>query len=229
MLTLNLGIYRVALEPSEENSLNTEAVSCPSFGGAGKVSLSPIERIIGGAAIVTSVPFVVITRDLRRPGWLDSCATELMDPKAISASVRSLVNSTRDSLPATLAMMSCNFSTFSTLALFLLKRSSVARLGSLSTFSQNRDHSRSFWIAMISVIIWTFGEIIFMPLNSATPINMSEKSNRGEYMSYFWMTWSVVNIVAPVVGLSFMDFFGYDAFWFFLLRFYKSYSFVRLD
>ena len=74
----------------------------------------------------------------------------------------------------------------------------------------------SFWLALIAIIIWTVGEIIFMPLNSATPINMSEKSNRGEYMSYFWMTWSAVNIVAPIVGLSFMDFFGYDAFWFFL-------------
>jgi predicted MFS family arabinose efflux permease len=76
--------------------------------------------------------------------------------------------------------------------------------------------SGSFWIALIAITIWTIGEIIFMPLNSATPINMSEKSNRGEYMSYFWMTWSVVNIVAPIVGLSFMDFFGYDAFWWFL-------------
>ena len=45
---------------------------------------------------------------------------------------------------------------------------------------------------------------------------MSKKSNRGEYMSYFWMTWSVVNILAPIVGLSFMDYFGYDAFWIFL-------------
>lgn len=74
----------------------------------------------------------------------------------------------------------------------------------------------SFTLAMISITIWTLGEIIFMPLNNAIPINMSEKSNRGEYMSYFWMTWSVVHIVAPIIGLSFMDFFGYNAFWFFL-------------
>lgn len=76
--------------------------------------------------------------------------------------------------------------------------------------------SGSFTLGLIIISIWTIGEMIFMPLNNATPINVSTKSNRGVYMSYFWMTWSVVQITAPIVSLSFVDYFGYTAFWFFL-------------
>jgi MFS family permease len=76
--------------------------------------------------------------------------------------------------------------------------------------------SGSFLLGLLIVSIWTVGEMIFMPLNSATPINVSTKSNRGLYMSYFWMTWSAVQIAAPIVSLSFIHYFGYTAFWFFL-------------
>lgn len=76
--------------------------------------------------------------------------------------------------------------------------------------------SGSFTLGLLIISIWTIGEMIFMPLNNATPINVSTKSNRGVYMSYFWMTWSVVQITAPIVSLSFIGYFGYTAFWFFL-------------
>ncbi len=74
----------------------------------------------------------------------------------------------------------------------------------------------SFAMAMAAVTIWTCGEMIFMPLNNATPLNMSTKSNRGEYMAYFWIMWSVVNIAAPIGSLMFIDYFGFEAFWVFL-------------
>lgn len=74
----------------------------------------------------------------------------------------------------------------------------------------------SFIVAMIAVSIWTCGEMIFMPLNNAIPINISTKKNRGEYMAYFWMIWSLVHITSPPISLAFMEYFGNDAFWFFL-------------
>ena len=73
-----------------------------------------------------------------------------------------------------------------------------------------------FWLALIIISIWTCGEMIFMPLNNAIPINISTKKNRGAYMSYFWMIWSLVHITAPIISLSFMEKFGYAAFWFLL-------------
>lgn len=39
----------------------------------------------------------------------------------------------------------------------------------------------SFTIAMIAILIWTIGEMIFLPLNNSTPINVSTKANQGEY------------------------------------------------
>ncbi|NJN77729.1 MAG: MFS transporter [Saprospiraceae bacterium] len=74
----------------------------------------------------------------------------------------------------------------------------------------------SFFGLVIIFGFWTVGEMIFMPLNNATPINVSTKSNRGKYMSLFWMTWSIVQITAPIVSLTFIDYFGYNAFWIFL-------------
>ncbi|MFK7949076.1 MAG: MFS transporter [Saprospiraceae bacterium] len=74
----------------------------------------------------------------------------------------------------------------------------------------------SFALALVIVSIWTCGEMIFMPLNNAIPINVSTKKNRGEYMSYFWMVWSLVHITAPIVSLFIMDKLGYHSLWFFL-------------
>ena len=74
----------------------------------------------------------------------------------------------------------------------------------------------SFAFALLIISVWTCGEMIFMPLNNAIPINISTKKNRGAYMSYFWMIWSLVHITSPIVSLFIMDKFGYDSFWFFL-------------
>lgn len=74
----------------------------------------------------------------------------------------------------------------------------------------------SFALALIIISVWTCGEMIFMPLNNAIPINVSTKKNRGAYMSYFWMIWSLVHITSPTVSLFIMDKFGYDSLWFFL-------------
>lgn len=72
----------------------------------------------------------------------------------------------------------------------------------------------SFLLALVIISIWTCGEMIFMPLNNSVPINISTKKNRGAYMSYFWMIWSLVHITSPIVSLFVMDNFGYDALWF---------------
>lgn len=72
----------------------------------------------------------------------------------------------------------------------------------------------SFTFALLIISVWTCGEMIFMPLNNAIPINISTKKNRGEYMSYFWMIWSLVHITSPIFSLFIMDKFDYNTLWF---------------
>lgn len=75
----------------------------------------------------------------------------------------------------------------------------------------------SLYFFCLATLFFTFGEIFFFPFNNSLPINMSPESRRGEYMSWYWMSWSACSIIGPAVGLSFIDEFGYDAFWIFII------------
>ncbi len=78
---------------------------------------------------------------------------------------------------------------------------------------------------MPSALIWCFiayflfsvGEIFVLPFNGAIPLHMAPPQRRGDYMSLYWMIWSVTNIVGPTLGLSFAAYFGFDSFWVFLM------------
>ncbi|MEL6251528.1 MAG: MFS transporter [Bacteroidota bacterium] len=75
----------------------------------------------------------------------------------------------------------------------------------------------SLYFFCLATLFFTFGEIFFFPFNNSLPINMSPESRRGEYMSWYWMSWSACSIIGPSIGLSFIDEFGYDAFWIFII------------
>jgi len=66
---------------------------------------------------------------------------------------------------------------------------------------------------VLAIIVLTFGEIFYLPFNSSIALNMSPAGRKGDYMAWYWSAWSVVNIAGPAAGLSFIDAFGYDAFW----------------
>lgn len=75
----------------------------------------------------------------------------------------------------------------------------------------------SLYFFLLATLFFTFGEIFFLPFNNSLPINMSPDDRRGEYMSLFWMGWALCNIIGPGMGLSFIDEFGFDAFWIFII------------
>jgi MFS family permease len=66
---------------------------------------------------------------------------------------------------------------------------------------------------LLAAILFSFGEIFYLPFNSSIAINMSPGNRRGDYMAWYWMTWSVAKILAPTLGLAFIGFWGYDWFW----------------
>ena len=63
----------------------------------------------------------------------------------------------------------------------------------------------------VAMILMTLGEIFHFPLNTSTAINMTPNENRGGYMAWYWMTWSLTHITGPTVGLGF----GFSTFWLF--------------
>lgn len=68
----------------------------------------------------------------------------------------------------------------------------------------------------IAMFLWTLGEILLLPFNNAIPLNMSQEHNRGNYLAWYFMTWSLANVTAPTVGFSFIESYGYSYFWIFL-------------
>lgn len=72
-------------------------------------------------------------------------------------------------------------------------------------------------LCFLAMLFLSMGEITYITFNQSTALNMSSPSRRGEYMGWYAMVWSLAQIFAPVVGLGFVQEFGYNAFWLLLL------------
>ena len=57
-----------------------------------------------------------------------------------------------------------------------------------------------FWFCMVSVTIWTFGEILSMPVSMAFTAERSSPENRGMYMGAYTMCYAVAFMLGPVIG-----------------------------
>jgi MFS family permease len=51
-----------------------------------------------------------------------------------------------------------------------------------------------------TIIIWTFGEMIFFPVTAAYVSEIAPANRRGEYMGYFQMTFSIGLMIGPWLG-----------------------------
>ncbi len=72
---------------------------------------------------------------------------------------------------------------------------------------------QSIWICFGAVFFWTLGEILFLPLNNAAALDQSPPDRRGQYMSGYFMTWSLANILTPLLGFKIISTAGYSFFW----------------
>ena len=73
--------------------------------------------------------------------------------------------------------------------------------------------TKAFILAILAMFLFTLGEILVLPFNGAIPLNMSPDNRRGEYMAWYWMTWSLVVIIGPAVGLKVADAIGFEYLW----------------
>jgi predicted MFS family arabinose efflux permease len=73
---------------------------------------------------------------------------------------------------------------------------------------------RGFAFGALTVAVWTFGEMLSMPLVTALIAGRAHESNRGRYMGLNSFAFSLAFIVAPAVGTAIYDGLGPDAVWY---------------
>jgi predicted MFS family arabinose efflux permease len=73
---------------------------------------------------------------------------------------------------------------------------------------------RGFAFGALTVAVWTFGEMLSMPLVTALIAGRADDANRGRYMGLNSFSFSLAFIVAPAVGTAIYDGLGPDAVWY---------------
>lgn len=73
---------------------------------------------------------------------------------------------------------------------------------------------RGFAYAALTVAVWTFGEMLSMPLVTALIAGRAEDATRGRYMGIFSFGFSLAFIIAPAAGTAVYGRFGGEALWF---------------
>lgn len=58
---------------------------------------------------------------------------------------------------------------------------------------------------MVSVAVWTLGEIVFAPVNATLVADLSPPELRGRYQGAFGMTWSLGAMLGPVAGPALIE------------------------
>ena len=65
-----------------------------------------------------------------------------------------------------------------------------------------------------TLLVWTSGEMLALPLMNAVVADRSGPGNRGRYMGMMTMSFSVAFMIAPLAGTWIFDRFGADALWY---------------
>ncbi|MEL6942058.1 MAG: MFS transporter, partial [Bacteroidota bacterium] len=77
----------------------------------------------------------------------------------------------------------------------------------------------SWGTAIVSMFFLSVGEMASLPFLSTIALNRTNDYNRGRYMAFFTMTYSVAHIVSPNMGLQLAQGFGYTTMWYVIIGF----------
>ena len=78
----------------------------------------------------------------------------------------------------------------------------------------NFSFGSSLLVAIVAMVILSFGEIFNMPFGNTYAMSRAPESKRGAYMGLFSMTYSVSFIVGPPIGTQTAAHFGFEALWY---------------
>ncbi len=73
--------------------------------------------------------------------------------------------------------------------------------------------SQNILFITLTIVIWTFGEMIFFPSSASYTAILSPENRRGEYMGYFQMTFSFSLMIGPWIGALALSNFGHIILW----------------
>ena len=66
---------------------------------------------------------------------------------------------------------------------------------------------------IITIVIWTFGEMIFFPVTTSYISSIAPEKKRGEYMGYYQMTFSTAFLIGPWLGTLVFEYYGSVILW----------------
>lgn len=72
------------------------------------------------------------------------------------------------------------------------------------------------WVAVLSILLSTIGEIFAMPFMNSFWINRTTETNRGQYAAMYTIAWSIAQIAAPTLGSLVVVNYGYNTVWWLL-------------
>jgi MFS family permease len=70
-----------------------------------------------------------------------------------------------------------------------------------------------FWTVVITVVIWTFGEMILFPGASAYVAHVAVPARSGQYMGIYTMLWGSAFMFAPWLGTYALEHYGPQVLW----------------
>jgi len=73
--------------------------------------------------------------------------------------------------------------------------------------------SANIYYLVLSIIVWTFGEMIFFPSSASYLSNIAPKDKIGKYMGYYQMNFSFSLMIAPWLGAVILDYYGSAILW----------------
>lgn len=73
--------------------------------------------------------------------------------------------------------------------------------------------TQNFTVLIITVVIWTFGEMILFPAAAAFAAEISPQKQRGAYMGFYQMSFSISFTVGPWLGTLVYEIYGAVVLW----------------
>jgi predicted MFS family arabinose efflux permease len=85
-------------------------------------------------------------------------------------------------------------------------------------------------MAITTIVVVTFGEILAMPFMNSYWISRTQPNNRGQYAALYTMAWSAAQCLGPFLGAQVADIFGFYVLWWILAAaaFVAAYSYYRI-
>ena len=69
------------------------------------------------------------------------------------------------------------------------------------------------WSVVLTVVVWTFGEMIFFPVSATYASELAPPGRQGGYMGAYSMAWGLAFTLGPAMGTAVLDRFGAAALW----------------